>query len=243
MGTPAEQNKTTAFHYKFTLSDGSVKEIEAAFDARTLALIHRKRETYPEWTRLSFQQCPNCPLNEESCPRCPVAANLVDVMELFKDSISFDEADIEIATGARTYRKHTTLQKGISSLIGIYMVTSGCPVMDKLKPMVATHLPFATTGETLYRAVSMYLLAQYFMAKKGQTPDWELKKLLQTYEAVQTVNRGFCQRLRTTSIQDAILNAVVCLNLYAELATLELEIKDLDTLECLFEAYLKQPAP
>tara|TARA_B100000686_G_scaffold86198_1_gene93073 strand:- start:90 stop:251 length:162 start_codon:yes stop_codon:yes gene_type:complete len=48
------------------------------------------------------------------------------------------------ATDERCYVEHTTMTEAVSSLLGIYMVTSGCPVMDKLRPMVRFHLPLAT---------------------------------------------------------------------------------------------------
>ncbi len=66
--------------------------------------------------------------------------------------------------------------------MGIYMVTSGCPVMGKLKPMVKFHLPFASGEETSYRMVTMYLLAQFFKYKNGKEPDWDLKNLVKIYD-------------------------------------------------------------
>lgn len=227
--------------YAFNLRNGGIKEFDVALD-ESLRLIPKKRKSYPEWTKLSHHQCPNCPLKESEHPRCPIAANLVDVVRFFKDSISWEEADIEITTEARQYRKQTTLQRGISSLLGIYMVTSGCPIMDKLKPMVKTHLPFATPQETMYRAISMYLLAQYFLYRRGRKPDWKLAKLLKTYEAIRIVNRKFTERLGSTGIQDASLNAVIRLNVFADLATMALEEKGLDDIERLFQAYLDDDA-
>jgi len=161
------QQKTISFHYKFTLSDGNIKEFDVELDGETLSLISKKKRSYPEWTRLPYHKCPNCPLSDAQNPQCPIAANLVDLVEFFKDSISHEEVDVEITMETRRYVKRTSLQIGISSLIGIYMVTSGCPVMDKLRPMVKTHLPFATREETMYRVLSMYLLAQYFLSKEG----------------------------------------------------------------------------
>ena len=153
------------------------------------------------------------------------------------------EVDIEITTEARKYVKHTSLQSGISSLIGIYMVTSGCPVMDKLRPMVRTHLPFATGEETMYRALSMYLLAQYFVYKRGQRPDWDLENLAEIYEEIRSVNKSFCQRLSGAHIKDAILNAVVVLNWFAELTDISPRTKNLAEIERLFHAYLDSESP
>ena len=232
------QQKTITFRYKFTLSDGNIKEFDVELDSETLSLTGKKKRSYPEWTRLPYHKCPNCPLSDAQHRQCPIAANLVDLVEFFKNSISHDEVDIEITTEARRYVKRTALQSGISSLIGIHMVTSGCPVMDKLRPMVRTHLPFATGEETMYRVLSMYLLAQYFLYKEGQRPDWDLKNLAEIYEAIQTVNKSFCQRLSGIHIKDASLNAVAQLDNFADITSFSLEINRLDQIKRLFHAYL-----
>ena len=232
------QQKTITFRYKFTLSDGNIKEFDVELDSETLSLTGKKKRSYPEWTRLSYHKCPNCPLSDAQNPQCPIAANLVDLVEFFKDSISHEEVDVEITTETRKYVKRTSLQSGISSLIGIYMVTSGCPVMDKLRPMVRTHLPFATGEETMYRVLSMYLLAQYFLSKEGQRPDWNLENLAEIYEEIHTVNKSFCQRLAGIHIKDASLNAVVQLDIFADFTSYSLEINRLDEIKSLFHAYL-----
>src|SRR5437870_8103956 len=85
----------------------------------------------------------------------------------------------------------------------MYMVTSACTVMDKRRPMVRFHLPFGSMEETVYRAVSMYLTAQYLLMRKGKTPDWDLKKLVEIYKAVTHVNRGISNRLSSASEEDA----------------------------------------
>ncbi len=232
------QQKTISFHYKFTLSNGEIREFGLELDSETLSLIGKKKRSYPKWTRLPYHKCPNCPLSDAQHPQCPIAANLVDLVEYFKDSISHEEVDVEITTETRTYVKRTSLQSGISSLIGIYMVTSGCPVMDKLRPMVSTHLPFATGEETMYRVLSMYLLAQYFLSKEGQSPDWNLENLAEIYEEIHTVNKSFCQRLAGIHIKDASLNAVVQLDIFADFTSYSLEINKLDEIRRLFHAYL-----
>ena len=57
------------------------------------------------------------------------------------------------------------------------MATSGCPHMDFFKPMARFHLPLANAEETVYRATSMYLLAQYFLQREGKEADMELEGL------------------------------------------------------------------
>jgi hypothetical protein len=229
---------TITFRYTFTASNGIVREFDLRLDEKTLELQPRKRASYPEWTRLSHNQCPNCTLDEKTHPRCPIAANMVEVIEHFGDAVSHEEVEVEIASPERIYKRKASLQEGIGSLIGIYMVTSGCPVMDKLRPMVRTHLPFATAEETLYRVISMYLLAQYFRLKKGKAPDWDLKELVRIYEEVRIVNQHFAKRLVSAQVKDASVNAVVVLDCFAETATFSINEAMLGDIERLFGAYL-----
>lgn len=237
----APTDQQLSFRYKFTQASGKAHEFLIELDGERLALKLPARQSYPNWAKLSYQQCPNCPLKETASPNCPVAVSLIDLIDAFKESFSYEKVEVEIVTEARKYVKQTTLANGISSLIGIYMVTSGCPILDKLKPMVRTHLPFATWQETLYRAIGTYLLAQYFLYRRGGKPDWDMEHLTKIYEDVRIVNKSFCQRLWETCIQDATLNAVVQLDCFADMTSGLLQRKRLDELEKLFHAYFTDP--
>ena len=232
-------SKTIRYHYEFTLGDGTQRKFDVRLDSKTLNLVPTKRESCPEWTKLKYFRCPNCSLDEVKHEFCPIAMNLVDLIDFFGSSISYEEVDVLIETEARRYTKHTTLQRGLSSLIGIYMVTSSCPIMEKLKPMVRYHLPFATLNETKYRVMSTYLLAQYFLAKRGKEPDWELKKLVEMYADIRVVNINLCKRLSDVAVQDASLNALNILNSFVETMTFSIDKDMLDEIELLFAAYLR----
>lgn len=239
-GGRVPDSKTSAtidFLYTFQFPDGTVKEFEVHLNPQTLELVTKQDLPKPAWTKLKYQQCEHCPLGDE-VEYCPVAVNLSSLVETFKDSISYEHTTVQVLTPERTYEKQTTLQKGLSSIIGIYMVTSNCPVMDKLRPMVKFHLPFGTMEETVYRAVSMYLTAQYLLMRKGKTPDWDLKKLVEIYRAVGHVNRGISLRLSSASEEDANMNAVVILAAYAEMIPFSIENK-LAEMEYIFSEYTK----
>lgn len=227
------------FQYRFIFDGAFEKRIDVKLDKKTLNLIPTKRASYPKWAELRFFKCPNCPLDESHHVFCPIAANLVGLIDFFQDMISYKEVDLFIQTAERSYLKHTTLQQGISSLVGIYMVTSGCPIMERLKPMVHCHLPFATLRETQYRAMSMYLLAQYFLYRRGKKPDWELKDLVTIYDDIQVVNKGFAKRLAQVRIKDATLNALVKLDMFAKYVSVSINRDVLDEMEHLFGAYLE----
>lgn len=65
------------------------------------------------------------------------------LVDEFANILSHDEVEMKITTQERSYTKTTVTSEAISSLLGIYLVTSGCPVMDKLRPLVRFHLPAA----------------------------------------------------------------------------------------------------
>lgn len=228
------------FHYTFTFPGNQVHDFHVFLDRTTLALIPAERSDFPEWTRLAYHQCPNCPLRPETHPRCPVAANLVEVVERFKSVRSYEQTDVEITTESRTYRKRVPLQDGLSGLIGLLMPTSGCPILDKLRPLAHTHSPFSGLEETTYRAVAMYWLAQFFRKQRGLEPDWELEGLARIYEAVVEVNRAFHERILDVHIADAGLNALIQLDCYAQFTNRLILRKNLGQIEKLFHAYLQE---
>jgi hypothetical protein len=226
--------------YEFKLRDGRTKNFSVRLKKPSMQLISEHTTTVRQWTKLEHHQCPNCPLKPNNHPLCPIAANLVDIIESFKDSLSIEEAEITIRSESRTYHKRSTVQYGIGSLMGLYMVTSGCPIMDKLRPMVYTHLPFSSLEETLYRAASMYLFAQYFRQKDGKTPDWKLEDFTKIYEEIATVNLSFTKRLLSINPRDASLNALVGLDCFASAAAFSGIEDTVKEFEPLFEAYLQK---
>ena len=232
-------NRVISLQYRFKFGSGLERKIVLNLDEKTLNLIQTEKASYPEWTALNFYQCPNCSLDGDDHVFCPIAVNLVGLVDFFRDMISYKEVNLLIRSEEREYIKHTTLQQGISSLVGIYMVTSGCPVMDKLKPMVRFHLPFATLRETQYRVISMYLLAQYFLYRRGKKPDWELKNLVTIYDDIQVINKGLFQRLAHIKIKDATLNALVKLDMFAKYVSTSINRDVLDEMEGLFSAFFE----
>lgn len=225
------------YAYRFSFDDGVSREFVVRLDHHNLSLLDPNRGPYPAWTALSHHKCPTCPLSEATHPQCPVAANIVDIVEFFRDRKSFEEVDVRVQSPGREYFRRVTLQQGISSLIGIYMVSTGCPVMNKLRPMVETHLPFMTVEESSYRMMSMYLLAQYFLSRQGRRADWEMDGFVELLKDVRETNAAFCARLRSLGIKDASLNAMATLNALGEITSLSIETQDLDRWERIFGAH------
>lgn len=104
--------------------------------------------------------------------------------------------------------------------------------------MARFHLPLASIEETVYRATSMYLLAQYFACRGGKRPDLDLGGLAQIYAGLEVINLAMAQRLRGASEEDAAVNAVVIPDVLAK--TLPFAILDeLAGMRQLFSSYLE----
>lgn len=231
------QPQSLNIRYTFRFENGASRIFELSLDGATLELMRSPRSDYPAWAELGFCRCPSCPLDEAVHRYCPIALNLVDLMETFGEKISYETAEVVIETEARIFMKKTSIQQALSSLIGLYMATGRCPIMGRLKPMVRFHLPFADEFETKYRAISMYLFAQYFRYKRGETPDWDLVNLVRLYEDIREVNRYFFKRISAAKKEDASVNAIVILDCFADSVNFSISRKMMEEIEILFEAY------
>lgn len=203
-------------------------------DPRTLENVAPPPVPPPAWTKLSFEKCPNCPLREDESPSCPAALRLTDVVSSFADIFSYARVTARVTVPERVYEQtDVSVQEALSSLLGVFMPTSGCPVLSPLRPMVRFHLPFATELETITRATSIYLLGQYLVAQDGGTPDWSLTKLSENFEAASRVNRAFAARLRAAAPKDANVNALIRLDSVAR-SVPDLIESQMDELRYLF---------
>jgi len=230
---------TISIKYHFTLANGATETFDLHLDGETMQLQNFIPDALPDWTRLDFNQCPHCPFSIAENSHCPVAANLVTIVLLFEKLLSHDEIHVDIITKERKISQDTTAQRAISALMGLVMATSGCPHMSFFKPMARFHLPLASEEETLYRATSMYLLAQYFLKKDGVRSEISLDGLTDIYRNIQIVNMTIAARIRASSVTDSSVNALVLLDMYAK--AVPYVIKDhLEEIRYLFTSFSPQ---
>ncbi len=212
------------FNYQFQFTSGETAEYEILLDPDSLSMIH---ETYdqqlPEWTRLTYEQCKDCPLNVRAHPQCPIAVNIMELVETFKTVFSYHDCTVTCVTAERTYLKKTSVMEGLSAIFGMIMATSDCPVMEFLKPMARFHLPFATIEETTVRTASMYLLAQYFKHRDTRGMTFDFKTLENHYAKVQLVNEGLLNRINSISSEDADKNAIITLHSLSQFLSMEID--------------------
>jgi hypothetical protein len=238
---PTTDKKKIQYLYRFKFDNGTEKTFDVVLDGESLELLRDEPKEKPEWTKLKYSQCENCPLSD-AVEYCPVALSLAGLVEAFSDSLSYEAALVTVETRERTYVKKTTLQKGLSSIIGIYMSTSNCPILSKMRPMTRFHLPYANSFETFFRSVSSYLTAQFLLMRRGETPDWDLQGLKEIYKEVNTVNKGMSVRLHRATEKDANINAVVILHSFGDGISYFIE-SGLADLEPMFEVFLKKNGP
>ncbi|AMN45771.1 hypothetical protein ACG33_01345 [Steroidobacter denitrificans] len=208
---------TMVIVYRFTLPDSRERVFELEMDRDTALLAPIAAPEPPAWTELAFNQCQGCPLQVAEHSHCPAALHLSGVIDGFTDLVSYDKVRVTVESEERSVVATLSAQQALASLMGLIMASSGCPRTAVFRPMARFHLPFSSESETAYRVASMYLVAQHFIARSGGPADFALDDLEGVYRGVHAVNRGMAQRLRAASRQDAIVNAVVLLDVYSSL--------------------------
>ena len=224
-------NQELSFLYRLVFSENKIIEFPIEIDQSSTTLINQAPLAPPFWADLEYQQCSNCPLKIESSPFCPVAINLIPLLQLCSNIPSYETLTLEVITPERTIHGMTTMQRALSSILGLIMATSPCPHTGYLKPMARFHLPLASENETVYRTASMYLLAQYFRRKEELEYSLDLDLLAEIYD-----NRALAKRFRAAISEDATINAIILLDLLSQSVSWSIE-DGLEDLKYLFESY------
>ncbi len=204
------------FSYQFTFEDGYTRTVSVDLDEQTLLQVSAPAENLPHWTRLDFHRCSNCPFDPGETQDCPLAVTLITPVAVFAGRESHNQVSVNVSQSQREVSATVSAQRALSSLLGLLMATSGCPHLRFFRPMARHHLPFADAAETVYRAMSMYLLGQYMRRRVGLEADFELEGLRDIYTRVRQVNLGMSERMRDADTVDSPVNAVVLLDLFAQ---------------------------
>lgn len=237
MNKKKKEEDRRLIRYIFRLEDGREEQVDLEIDMQSLQLVRKKVHPVPHWADLDYFRCSHCPLDPRKTKYCPAALTLVGVVNSFDGTVSYDPVHLTVETEPRIITQYTTAQRAIGSLMGLLIALCGCPHSAFLRPMARFHLPLADEVETLYRATSMYLLGQYFIAARGGRPDLELTGLVKHYEQLQKVNFGLADRLREATRTDSSINAIVCLDVFTR--TVPMAIAELlEEISPLFSDYL-----
>ena len=221
----------------YTLKSDDVDfSIELLFDRNDFSLKKTPSDNR-EWTRLSFHKCSHCPLSEEQFLHCPLASAIDDVIMQLHSVLSHDSIHATATFRNRTVSAEITVQEAVGSLFGLIIPTSGCPHTVFFRPLCRFHLPFANVEERVFRATSMFLLAQYFFNRKNGAIPFDLSRLDTIYGNVHKVNKYICRRLRDICQTDFSVNAIVILDMVT-LAIHSAIKHDLKEFKPYFSAYV-----
>ena len=194
--------------YELKQNDRTVYSIDIDID-RGYRPDSSLQDHHANWTLLSNNRCPNCPLSPQQHRYCPAAVDIEQIARQFGDTLSIERSDVWVHTENRSYFKNCDAQTWINSLFGLILASGGCPLLSKLKPLAQIHLPFATLDETIHRLVGTYLINQYLEFRdSAKTPDWELKGIADLYRSLREVNIHLMRRMREASSEDATVNAL-----------------------------------
>ena len=232
---------TLFFLYKLRFPNKKLIEFPILIDKSSCTFIPEAEIIPQSWAALEYRQCENCTLNQADTPFCPIALNLIPMLHLCNDVASYQSLNLEVITQERSYSGETTMQRAISSILGLIMATSSCPHTEFFKPMARFHLPLASEDETVYRATSMFLLAQYFQNEDGLKLNLDLAQLKTIYQNLQIINAALAKRLRAAVAQDATINGVVLLDLLTHAVNWSIEDK-LEQFRSLFGSYGVRPS-
>lgn len=210
--------------YGFHFDDGHHEQVTLRFDDHMV--VQDRAET--AWTGLDHHRCDHCPL--PATGQCPFATAMASFIAPFDAHYSYDEVDIEVTTDRRIIRARRALQHGLASLLGLVGAASGCPHLAFFRPMARFHLPFASEEETLFRAFSTHLLGRYL--DQGSA-DNDFQGLDRFYHAAALVNRTMADRVRGAFGKDAVVNALVVLDTFAQAVPYVIEER-LDELRHIF---------
>lgn len=202
--------------YVFHLAQGRTERIALTFDPDTFLLHVPPAAQAKGWTRLDFHPCTHCPLTPETSPHCPLALALSSFVHGFDEFYSYETAVVEVVGSQRTVLAQRPLQDAMASIIGLVGATSGCPHLAFFRPMARFHLPFASEQETLVRAFSLHLLQEYLTRGGSGEIAVGLDLLEAKYRDVAQVNRCVADRIRAAFDRDAVVNAIVILDTFAQ---------------------------
>ncbi len=218
------KRKTIKFTYIFEFKDVPNIFYDLLIDPVRLRLIKDLIDNPPRWTKLNYKKCRCCSLEENQNPYCPIALNLVDLIETFKNVSSYRDCKVTCVTAERAFSKDTSAMEGLTSIFGVIMATSDCPVMSFFRPMARFHLPFSTIEETMVRVTSLYMLQRHLMARAGVKVDpGDLRPLEAQYKKVEQVNQGLLDRITGQARLDADKNAIVTLHSLAQFLSMEFD--------------------
>ncbi len=223
--------------YRLIFQDRSEENFELHLHTHSLAIIGWAPSHPPEWAALDNHKCSNCPLSSNEKAYCPAALNLAPLVEKTNKMDLLDTVKLIVKTSDRTVTVSATVQKALGSFIGLLMATSDCPRAAFFRPLARFHLPLATEAETIYRAVTSYVMAQ-FMRQQEELESSDLEGLYDIYSQLEIVNAALVTRLKMAGQDGTITKSLMEWDVFSGMFLIRAD-DVLKQMRPLFSAYLK----
>ena len=114
--------ETATVKYALKSADEDFK-VELVFNKKDFSLVNLK-PSGKDWTRLAHHKCSHCPLNEAQSPFCPLASAIENIISPLQNFLSFDTILAQVEYNNRTVSSEVTVQKALSSLLGLIIPAS-----------------------------------------------------------------------------------------------------------------------
>jgi hypothetical protein len=110
--------------YQFEFPDAPATRVCVDLDRKPDS---RRIATAPDWTKLGYQQCQNCPLNPSLHSHCPAALDVHALLGALPATATYKRIDVGVISPMREYRKVVTVEEGVRSLMGLVLALClGC---------------------------------------------------------------------------------------------------------------------
>lgn len=223
--------------YRLVFQDRAEKSFELHLHTESLAQIGWAPANPPKWAALDNHKCSNCPLNSKEHAFCPAALSIAPLVEGSNDMDLLDTVKLVVRTADRTVAVSATVQKALGSFIGLLMATSDCPQASHFRPLARFHLPLATEAETVYRAVTSYVMAQFIRQQEGLEAADSLDGLYDIYGELEIVNAALATRLKMADLEGTIAKSLMEWDVFSGMFPIRAD-DILTQMRPLFSAYL-----
>jgi hypothetical protein len=194
----------------------------------------------PEWTQLGGSRCSGCTAR---CAACSAALAMAPVVEALRGIDSLQTVRTRVAMPHYTAEVECSVARVASSIMGLMMAASACSAMAPFRAMAIYHQPFASLEETVIRAAGFLLLGRWAQGSLGAEDPFA--PLIDAWQQLEDINLRIGQSLQAHCNEDAALNGLANLDMFAKAGVFGLE-SALAALKPALQAWemgLPAPAP
>ncbi|WP_269539684.1 DUF6901 family protein [Cerasicoccus fimbriatus] len=193
--------------YQVRLDDGRLIQLNSP--ERLSPEQWGKVKGLPEWTRLDYHQCKNCPLDEKRIERCPAAAAVAGLLENFTEVVSFQKVDLVIVRANGQYSIRGSAQMVVFALLVEFVSRAKCPYLFDPSADKGFFFLCLDVDQLLYRFFSSFLIQHHLLSSGEPDPNAVNWHRFQQYMGeIRIALEGLLDRIQAYCHEDANINAL-----------------------------------